>query len=46
VSGVNVFSKKLANSTTLDISSLVNGVYIIQFNDGKSRIQKKFIKVD
>ncbi|MBK7788733.1 MAG: T9SS type A sorting domain-containing protein [Saprospiraceae bacterium] len=46
VSGVNVFSKKLANSTTLDISSWVNGVYIIQFNDGKSRIQKKLIKVD
>ena len=46
VSGVNVFSKKLANSTTLDISSWPNGVYIIQFNDGKSRIQKKFIKVD
>lgn len=46
VSGVNVFSKKLANSATLDISSLANGVYIIQFNDGKSRIQKKFIKVN
>ena len=46
VSGVNVFSKKLANSTTLDISNWTNGVYIIQFNDGKSRIQKKFIKVD
>ena len=46
VSGVNVFTKKLTNSTTLDISSWANGVYIIQFNDGKSRIQKKFIKVD
>ncbi len=46
VSGVNVFTKKLANSTTLDISNWTNGVYIIQFNDGKSRVQKKFIKVD
>ncbi len=46
VSGFNVFSKILANSTTLDISRWTNGVYIIQFNDGKSRIQKKLIKVD
>lgn len=46
VSGVNVFSKKLANSTSVDISGWANGVYIIQFNDGKSRVQKKFIKVD
>ncbi|MBK8111953.1 MAG: T9SS type A sorting domain-containing protein [Saprospiraceae bacterium] len=46
VSGVNVFSKKLANSNTLDISGWANGVYIIQFNDGKSRVHKKFIKVD
>jgi hypothetical protein len=46
VSGVNVFTKKMSNSTTLDISSWANGVYIIQFNDGKSRVQKKFIKVD
>ena len=46
VSGINVFTKKMSNSTTLDISSWANGVYIIQFNGGKSRVQKKFIKVD
>ncbi len=46
INGLSILKEELSSSATIDISNLPNGIYVIQFSDGKSMVRKKFIKVD